>query len=115
MIPALVNAGLPLNATNRYGATILNYVTPDRSRVAESLALESLAEQWELLIGLGAHVGKEDRRFMFADERNGGVEVNKPYRIRLADGRVINGTTDVFGKASWTADGGKFEATIVRP
>ncbi|MFL9998496.1 ankyrin repeat domain-containing protein [Paraburkholderia sediminicola] len=115
VIPVLVNAGLPLNATNRYGATILNYATEESSTGAKSLALESLAEQREFLIGLGAHVGKQDRRFTFANERSGGVEVNKPYRIRLADGRLIDGTTDVFGKASWTPDGGKFEATIVRP
>lgn len=115
VIPALVSAGLPLNATNRYGATILNYATQDSAGGARSLELAALAEQRELLLGLGARVGKEDRRFTFANDRRGGVEVNKAYRIRLGDGRVISGTTDVFGKASWTPDGRKFEATIVKP
>ncbi len=113
VIPALVNAGLPLNAPNRYGATILNYISPDNEN-AESLELNALAEQRELLISMGAHSGKEDRRFTFANERRGGVDANKPYRIRLANGRVITGTTDIYGKASWTPDGGKFEATIVQ-
>lgn len=106
LIPVLVDAGLSLNTTNRYGATILNYASGDG-------ALASLAAQRALLIKLGAKPGKADERLAIVYEP-GHPASWSPYRIRLANGRVITGKTDVFGKTGWVPNGQKFSVDTGR-
>ena len=103
IIPVLVAAGMPLNQKNKYGSTILNYADKDDG-------FKALDEQRSLLISLGAQAGKPDHRVTFWYQEGVQPVVNKRYRIRLANGRVITGRTDIFGKASWTPDGQKYHA-----
>jgi len=108
IIPVLVAAGMPLNQKNKYGSTILNYADKDDG-------LKAFAEQRTLLISLGAQAGKPDERVSFWYQDGIQPVVDQPYRIRLANGKVIKGKTDIFGKASWTPDGQKYHAEIVKP
>jgi ankyrin repeat protein len=106
LMPVLVDAGLPLNATNRYGATILNY--------ADDSYLGFSADDRVVLEKLGAKRGTKDHRLAIIygpGDRARGV----PYRIRLEDGKVMTGTTDVFGKTSWVQDGQKYEMESTKP
>ncbi len=107
VIPLLLHAGLPLNAKNRYGATALNYADKDSS-------LGFLAEQRQLLLSLGAQPGKDDLRLTltYGEQQ---VAAGHAYRIRLANGRVIEGKTDVLGKTSWVPDGQKFDVDQAEP
>lgn len=107
LIPFLVEAGLPLNAQNRYGATILNYA-------GEGSPLMSLAEQRELLVRLGAVAAEPDRRLPVV-RATGHAEVGMPYQIVLDDGRVISGDTDVLGRTSWVPDGHTFAVKLLPP
>lgn len=96
----LVKAGLPLNARNRHGATILNYLEND-----DALSIGAR----EALIELGAQLGKQDRRLVVTYAGGPHPVVGRDYTIRLQDGREIKGKTDIFGKTDWVPDGKPYE------
>jgi len=98
----LVKAGLPVNARNRYGATILNYVSADDFRT----------DARDALIALGARPGKTDQRLLMQYPR-GGAAAGVSYEIRLQTGKKITGRTDIFGKTSWVPDGTPYESERV--
>lgn len=106
IIPVLVTGGMPLNQKNKYGSTILNYANKEDGQA-------QLTDQRALLVSLGAVSGKADERVTFTYQGGDLPVIGRPYRIRLANGRVIKGKTDIFGKASWTPDGQKYHAEIV--
>ncbi|OWY29729.1 hypothetical protein CEJ42_07655 [Herbaspirillum robiniae] len=102
MAAILVKAGLPLNARNRYGATILNYL-----RSANKLE----GDARKALIDLGAQQGKADRRLTLIYD-GGQLIVNANYVIRLHSGKEIIGSTDLFGKTNWVPDGTPYEVEL---
>lgn len=106
IIPVLVTAGMPLNQKNKYGATILTYADKDDG-------IKEFVDQRSLLISLGAQAGKPDHWVSFWYQEGIQPAVGASYRIRLANGRVITGKTDIFGRTSWTPDGQKYHAERV--
>lgn len=101
----LVKAGLLLNARNRHGATILNYLGDDD-------AVERDARK--ALIDLGAEPGKDDRRLTVTYTGSTQAAAAVEYTIRLQNGQKIAGRTDVFGKTDWVPDGSRYEIELTR-